>query len=104
MAGSAENSYASLEEAANALAGELKEALTQQSTTSEILRVIASSPTDLQPVLNTVAENAARICDANDASIYRFDGRQFTGVAEYGPLPGNLGKGPPIIDRLSIPG
>jgi signal transduction histidine kinase len=83
---------------------ELAEALAQQAATSEILRAIASSPTDLQPVLNTVAENAARICEANDALIYRFDGRQFEGVAEFGPLPGNLGKGPPRLDRLSIPG
>ena len=83
---------------------DLAESLAQQTATSEILRVMASSPTDLQPVLNTVAENAARICEANDALIYRFDGRHFTGVADYGPLPGNLGKGPPGVDRLSIPG
>ena len=73
---------------------DLAESLAQQTATSEILRVIASSPTDLQPVLNTVAENAARICEANDALIYRFDGRRIRGVAEYGPLPGNIGKGP----------
>ena len=83
---------------------DLAESLAQQTATSEILRVMASSPTDLQPVLNTVAENAARICEANDALIYRFDGRHFTGVAEYGPLPGNFGKGPPGLDRLSVPG
>ncbi|MEX0803673.1 MAG: GAF domain-containing protein [Candidatus Binatia bacterium] len=104
MAGPVEKPSSSLQERVDALAREVSESLTQQTATSEILRVIARSPTDLQPVLNTVAENAARICEANDALIYRFDGRGFKGVAEYGPLPGNLGKGPPIVDRHSVPG
>jgi GAF domain-containing protein/anti-sigma regulatory factor (Ser/Thr protein kinase) len=82
---------------------ELKESLQQQTGTSEILGVIASSPTDVQPVLNVVAENAARLCDATDAVIHRIDGDNIRVVANYGPLPGQ-DRGLLLIHRDSIPG
>src|SRR4030095_12074093 len=69
------------------LFNELKESLEQQTATSEILGVIASSPTDLQPVLNTIAENAARLCDATNAQIFRADGNTLRLAANYGNLP-----------------
>src|SRR5262249_54647901 len=68
------------------LFNETKEALQQQTATAEILRVIASSPTDLQPVMEAVAENAARVCGATDSSIFRLEGEHLCSVAQHGPL------------------
>jgi len=84
---------------------ELKESLEQQTATSEILGVIASSPTDIQPVLDVVAQNSARLCDATDAVIHRIDGDKLLSVANYGSLPTRHGESRPIpIDRHFIPG
>jgi signal transduction histidine kinase len=66
---------------------DLTEALEQQTATSEILRVIASSPTDIQPVLKVVAESAARLCDAENAVINQVVGDQIQPVAVYGSIP-----------------
>ena len=66
---------------------ELKESLEQQTATSEILGVIASSPTDIQPVLNTVAANAARLCEATDAQIRLVEADGTRLVASFGTLP-----------------
>src|SRR5262249_15974457 len=91
------------------LFNELKESLEQQTATSEILGVIASSPTNLQRVLETVATNAARLCDAADAVVYRVDGDWMQPVAIHGPLgatplPRNRGSvtGRAVTDRREI--
>ena len=90
---------------------ELKEALEQQTATSEILGVIASSPTDIQPVLDVVAENAARLCEATDAVILRIEGDSLERVANYGSIPAGapanpLTRGSPtgraMLDRQTI--
>jgi GAF domain-containing protein len=66
---------------------DLTEALEQQTATSEILRVISTSPTDVQPVFAAVAASAARLCDAFDAAIHRVDGDALHLVAHHGPIP-----------------
>ena len=66
---------------------ELRVALEQQTATADILRVISGSPTDIQPVLDTVAQSAARLCEAQDASIFRLDGDRLLLVARHGPIP-----------------
>src|SRR5262245_20557442 len=79
---------------------QLTESLEQQTATSEILQVIAKSPTDLQPVLNVIAENAARLCEANDAQIQRVEGEFFMTVASYGPLPPTFGEKRQLTRRI----
>src|SRR5262245_55650104 len=66
---------------------ELKESLEQQTATSEILGVLASSPTDIQPVLDTIAETAARVCGSDDATIRLIEGDTVSLVAHYGTIP-----------------
>ncbi len=87
MTGQLQESYAGLEQKVEARTLELSESLEQQTATSEILRVISSSPSDLQPVMNAVAENAARVCDAAAALIFRVQGDSVVLVARFGSSP-----------------
>jgi GAF domain-containing protein len=72
------------------LFNETKEALQRQTATSEILRVISNSPTDIQPVLDAVAESAARLCEAYDTSVFHLDGDRLRRVAHHGPIPAGV--------------
>jgi len=67
------------------LFNETREALEQQTAISEILRVISSSPTDVLPVLEAVAERAARLCSAASASMYLIEGKALHHLASRGP-------------------
>jgi GAF domain-containing protein/CheY-like chemotaxis protein len=66
---------------------ELKIALDQQTATSELLKVIGRSTVDLQPVFDTLAENAIRLCGGDRALIFRFDGQLLQVVAAYNISP-----------------
>jgi signal transduction histidine kinase len=66
---------------------ELTESLEQQTATSEVLRVISSSPGDLEPVFQAMLENAVRICEAKFGALFRFDGEHLHLAAEVGTPP-----------------
>ena len=57
------------------LFNETKEALEQQTATADILRVISSSPTDVQPVFDTIARNSVRLCNGRFGAVFTFDGK-----------------------------
>ena len=101
---SAAASIAKLKKTIAAQAREIRQGAEQQAATSEILRVIASAPTDIQPVLDTMAENAARLCDATDAVIFRADDGFFQPAASYGSVPVPERDQPRPVDRNYIPG
>ncbi len=82
---------------------DLSEALEQQTATGEILRAIASSPTDIQPVLETVVRSAARFCAAPDVALLRVDGSVLRGAAAVGAFADVLRSGVGSIDALEIP-
>src|SRR5262252_2378259 len=68
------------------LLGELRQSLELQTATADVLRVISSSPNDLRPVLDALAENAARLCDAFDVYIQLREGNMVRYVAHYGGI------------------
>ena len=66
---------------------ELSELLEQQTATSEVLRVISSSPGELAPVFQSMLENATRICEAKFGTLFRFEGNAFHLAAQFGTPP-----------------
>jgi HAMP domain-containing protein len=107
MSAQLRESYAGLERKVEARTSELKNSLDQQTAISEILRVISASPTDVQPVLEAVAERAAHLCAAPFARILLVEGEQLVPAADYSmdeeggpPVPVN----PVPLKRTSVTG
>ena len=103
MAGNLHESYADLEKKVEQRTHELSESLEQQTAISGILRVISNSPDDVQPVLNSVAEHAARICEAQYTEIFIVDGDALRIVAGFGEV-GRPVDEPFPLDRSTIAG
>jgi predicted amidophosphoribosyltransferase len=67
-------SYADLKSKIEGLTRSLTVAREQLAASSEILRVISQSQSDIQPVFDSIIENAVRLCDTQEGSVFRFDG------------------------------
>jgi GAF domain-containing protein len=94
------------------LARERDEALEQQKAAAEVLKIISTSPTELQPVLDVVVRSAARFCDADDVTIFELDGHALRTAAHWGTVPQEIGAcfpctrgsvaGRTVIDRKPV--
>src|SRR5262245_10900629 len=82
------------------LFNETKEALEQQTATAEILRVIASSPAEVQPVFEAITDSAIRLFSAWAAAVFRYEGQLISMAAARGGLPGSADA---VMARLRVP-
>jgi len=105
MSSQLKESYAGLERKVEERTQELQNSLEQQTAISEILRVISSSPTDVQPVLDAVAERAAHLCESPFARVLLVDGDMLRTAANYSMESGQAAESPPTpVKRSSING
>src|SRR5215469_10608187 len=92
---------------------ERDEAQEQQRATAEVLKIISTSPTELQPVLEVVVRSAARFCEADDVSIFELDGQYLRiTAAHWGAVPQDIGarflcvrghvSGRAVLDRKPV--
>ena len=77
-------SYAQLKTEVESLRRAVTESLEQQTAASEILRVISSSPSDIQPIFVAIASTAVRLCGARIATVFRYDGELIHLIAHHG--------------------
>jgi signal transduction histidine kinase len=96
-----QESYATLEQRVEERTAELSEALEQQTATGEILRVISSSPTDVQPVLNAVANSAVSLCQAHWAVVWLVEADHLVSAGVSADAAWPLGVTMPIAASLA---
>jgi GAF domain-containing protein/CheY-like chemotaxis protein len=82
---------------------ELTEALEQQTTTADVLRIISRAPVELQAVLTEISESAARLCDAPQAAVFMFEAGAYRSSALYNIRRQSLGRGRASLSRDYIP-
>ena len=102
MSSQLKESYAGLERKVDERTHELTNSLEQQTAISEILRVISGSPTDVQPVLDAVAERALKLCGAAQSVIGLVEGTNVRFVSGFGNTPNAVGEVVPLTRGLVI--